>query len=805
MKILKFGGKSLSNGIEINNAISTIKQSIDNKENLAVVISARGRTTNILEELLETAKKGADYTPLWEEFIFYQKVPFNNIDYKAEFKLIEDVLKGVALTQEYSLKVKDLILAQGELLSAKLIKTLLQQENISSEIVDTRLLFKTDATFGNATINEEVSKEKTVNYFKQLDPKNLPIITGFIAATPQNETTTLGRSGSNYTASLLANFLDAEAIINYTNMDGIFTANPEIVEKAKVIEQLNYSEAHELASFGIPILHPKTISPLVEKNIPLTILNISNNGNKKTVIINTENNKSIKAITMQDDVALISIKGKGLLGKKGTDARIFSSISSKEISIGIVSQGSSERCISFVLPKNNVKEAQEVLLEEFQLEIFQKDIQTIEADENIAVVTIIGQTINKFASSLAYLEQNKIPILLINNTISGSNISLVIPNNNLTKAVNIIHSQIFGATKTLNIAIIGKGTVGSALITQIQNSKAKIEANKAIELNIFAIAGSKKALLNKNGLSVNWQSEYEELKESKNITQQIIDYAQANHLENLVAIDNTASAQFIENYIPFIENGFDLISSNKIANTQEYVRYSNLRISIKRHDKQYLYETNVGAGLPIIDTIRVLHESGENITRIRGVFSGSLSYLFNTFSESEKPFSYFLKEAIKQGFTEPDAREDLCGNDVARKLLILARELDLKNEFEDIAIDNLIPEALRTGSKEDFMANLEQIDTHYAALKSKLKEGQVLRYIGDLSGNLQESKGVLSVELVAVDKNSALGNLKGSDSIIEIFTESYGSNPITIIGAGAGAEVTARGVFGDLLRIADKK
>ena len=805
MKILKFGGRTLSNGNELTKVIAIIKKYIDNHSDIAIVVSAREKTTNILEELLETAKNGADYSTKWETFKAYQIAPKKDIDVKNEFQLIQDVLNGVKLTNEYSLKVKDLILAQGEILSAKLLQGLLKEENITSHIVDTREVFETNSNFGNATIHEEISKEKTIAFFNQLPEKTVPIITGFIASNQNKETTTLGRNGSNYTASLVANFLDAEEIISYTHINGIYTANPEIVAKAKVIEHLSFNEAHELASFGIKILHPKTISPLVEKNIPLTILNTSNNGNKKTVISNTENNKSIKAITMQDDVALISIKGKGLLGKKGTDARIFSSLSSKEISIGIVSQGSSERCISFVLPKNNVKEAQEVLLEEFQLEIFQKDIQTIEADENIAVVTIIGQTINKFASSLAYLEQNKIPILLINNTISGSNISLVIPNNNLTKAVNIIHSQIFGATKTLNIAIIGKGTVGSALITQIQNSKAKIEANKAIELNIFAIAGSKKALLNKNGLSVNWQSEYEELKESKNITQQIIDYAQANHLENLVAIDNTASAQFIENYIPFIENGFDLISSNKIANTQDYSKYHNLRRTIKQNNKHYLYETNVGAGLPIIDTIRVLHESGENITRIRGVFSGSLSYLFNAFSESEKPFSYFLKKAVEKGYTEPDAREDLCGNDVARKLLILARELDLKNEFEDIAIDNLIPEALRTGSKEDFMANLEQIDTHYATLKNNLKENQVLRYVGDMGGDLQQTKGELSVKLATVDKNSALGNLKGSDSIIEIFTESYGTNPITIIGAGAGAEVTARGVFGDLLRIADKK
>jgi homoserine dehydrogenase len=319
------------------------------------------------------------------------------------------------------------------------------------------------------------------------------------------------------------------------------------------------------------------------------------------------------------------------------------------------------------------------------------------------------------------------------------------------------------------------------------------------------VAGSKKILLNKNGISEDWKNEIETVTDGLNHTQTIIEYAEKNHLENLIVIDNTSSEEFVENYSSYIENGFDLISSNKIANTQKFKKYKTLREGLSKHKKTYLYETNVGAGLPIIDTIRILHESGENITRIKGVFSGSLSYLFNSFSESDLPFSDFLKNAIKLGFTEPDPREDLCGNDVARKLLILARELDLENEFEEIEIENLIPESLRNGDTKHFLENIESINTHYSEIKEKLEEGHVLRYIGDLSGNLQENKGNLKVELVAVPKNSALGNLKGSDSIFEIYTESYKDNPITIIGAGAGAEVTARGVFGDLLRIAEKK
>jgi aspartokinase/homoserine dehydrogenase 1 len=395
--------------------------------------------------------------------------------------------------------------------------------------------------------------------------------------------------------------------------------------------------------------------------------------------------------------------------------------------------------------------------------------------------------------------------LLINNTLSGNNISLVIEKKDVKKAVNLIHSQIFGVAKNINIAIFGKGTVGKSLIDQIVKSHAKIVKRKETNLNIFAIVGSNKILLNKNGVDANWESEFNNRGADNNSIDTVITYAQNHHLENLIAIDNTASPEFTDNYIPLIENGFDLVSSNKIANTNSYEAYKLLRSKLKAYKKQYLYETNVGAGLPLIDTIKLLHDSGENITRIKGVFSGSLSFLFNEFSDSDDSFDTTLKQAVDKGFTEPDPREDLCGNDVARKLLILARELDLKNEFEDISIENLIPEDLREGSKDEFLGQLNKLNPHYIAKKESQKPGHVLRYIGDLHGDLQKDKGILDVKLVSVPKESSLGSLKGSDSIFEIYTESYGDKPIVIQGAGAGAEVTARGVFGDLLRIAASK
>ncbi|MBL4664206.1 MAG: aspartate kinase [Flavobacteriaceae bacterium] len=366
--------------------------------------------------------------------------------------------------------------------------------------------------------------------------------------------------------------------------------------------------------------------------------------------------------------------------------------------------------------------------------------------------------------------------------------------------------------KKINIAIFGHGNVGSILIDQIIASQETIYKRRDFDLTIFSVANSTSVLLNSEGVSATWKKD----KLTNGIPysiSQIITFAKRNSLKNLIAIDNTASTQFIQNYEELIENGFHLVSSNKVGNTQSLSFYRNLREVLQKNNKEYLYETNVGAGLPLIDTIKLLHLSGENITRIKGVFSGSLSYIFNHFSsvnesqeitigEKRKSFSTVVKDAIQKGFTEPDPREDLCGNDVGRKLLILARELDLHCEFEEVSIQNLIPKSLRKITKEAFLTRLNELDVSFHIKRRSLSKGQVLRYVGDLHGDLSKEKGgILDVKLISVPKNSMLGQLKGSDSLFEIYTESYGDHPIIIQGAGAGATVTARGVFGDILRL----
>lgn len=805
MKIIKFGGKSLANGKGIEQTLSIIEEYAQQKTPIIIVLSARGNTTNQLLELLQKAQKGLDYSADWEALKNYQIAPAIAVDLSAEFDLIQRTLQGIQLLQDYSPKVQDLILAQGELMATKTIAAILQSRTIDSKAVDSRQFLTTDSQFGNAQIQETISEAKTIVFFKQKQLNYLPIVTGFIAANELGVTTTLGRNGSNYSTALIAKYLQADEVINYTHVNGIYTANPEQVTDARIIEKLNYQEANELASFGASILHARSIVPLMERNIPLRILNTFNPHSQGTYISQYTNNSTIKSVAVQKSVCIINIEGKGLLGQVGIDARIFGTLHLHNINIGVISQGSSEQSVGFVIDKQDTQKAIQALEIEFGKEIKNKAINSILAIKDIAVITVIGQNIQGFSKSYQSLINNNIDILLINNTIHGNNISLVVAEKDVNKAVNSIHSQIFGVAKNINIAIFGKGTVGGTLLAQILSSKAQILKRKEIKLNVFAIVGTQKVLLTKNGIDQDWEQQYKQATENTNGVQQVIDFAKANHFENLIAIDNTASTTFVQDYTTLVQNGFDLISSNKIANTESYASYQALRQILKQHNKKYLYETNVGAGLPLIDTIKLLHDSGENITRIRGVFSGSLSYIFNHYSVLEQSFSSILQEAIQKGFTEPDPREDLCGNDVARKLLILARELDLENEFGEISIQNLIPESLRGGTTADFLAQLEELNPHYQQIKADQAEQHVLRYVGDLHGDLQQNKGILEVNLVSVPKKSALGQVKGSDSIFEIYTKSYGDNPIVIQGAGAGAEVTARGVFGDLLRIAEKK
>jgi len=506
-------------------------------------------------------------------------------------------------------------------------------------------------------------------------------------------------------------------------------------------------------------------------------------------------------INIYQNKALVNFEGKDFLGQIGVDSRIFRVLNDTGISVGVISQQAIENGISVLVDENDAEDAVRVLSEEFKNEKAKGAVSNIYSINNVAVIGFVSENYNKILSEL---QRNKIFPLLLNQIASAGRVNIVVTDNQTEIAKNIVETEIYGKPKVVHLALIGHGNVGGTLVEQILDSSHDILTRKRLQLKIVAIANSKKMALNKGGFGSDWRQKVN-YSQTESSVEGLIDYAKEHHLENLVMVDNTASKDFVKHYDVFVDNGFDIVSSNKIYNTLPIASYRNLRKSLEKNKKQYLYETNVGAGLPLIDTIKLLHLSGENITRIKGVFSGTLSYVFNNFSLRNDKFSTIINEALEKGFTEPDPREDLSGSDVARKLLILARELDLINEFEDINIQNLVPENLLSVSKSEFLSRLEELDEEYQKIKDNQEPGHVLRYVGDLHGDLQKEKGELDVKLISVPATSALGQLKGSDSIFEIYTESYGENPIVIMGAGAGAKVTARGVFGDILRLSEKK
>lgn len=510
---------------------------------------------------------------------------------------------------------------------------------------------------------------------------------------------------------------------------------------------------------------------------------------------------SNKNLNIYANKAVVNFEGKDFLGQIGIDARIFTALNGAGISVGFISQQAIENGISVLVDEQDAEAAVACLKNEFHEEILNKNVENIAAVKGISVVGFVSENYQKI---LAELQRNHIfPILLNQNAASGR-VNLVVNAAHEEKTRNIIETEIFGKPKPVHLAMIGHGNVGATLIEQILDSSHDILKRKRIDLRIVAVANSRKMAFNKAGFGSDWRQRIN-YSNTPSAPQHLLDFVKEHQFENLILVDNTASSDFVAHYQMFAENGFDLVSSNKYFNTQPISQYRSLRSTLEKNKKKYLYETNVGAGLPLIDTIKLLHLSGENITRIKGVFSGSLSYIFNNFSVRNENFSTIVREAMDQGFTEPDPREDLSGNDVARKLLILARELDLVNEFSDINIKNLVPETLQTLPKDEFITRLDELNEEFSLIKNAQEPAHVLRYVGDLHGDLQQEKGDLEVKLISVPANSALGQLKGSDSIFEIYTESYGENPIVIMGAGAGAKVTARGVFGDILRLSETK
>lgn len=806
MKILKFGGKSLDNGSGILTVLDIIIDNYRAGEAPVVVVSARGKSTDALLALAEQACAGKSYEAALQAFWEHQ-CQDTTLRFEAERVQLERLLSGISLLGECSPRTADELVSYGEVLSSQYVAQALKDRGYEAVAIDSGDFLVTDAHYGSASVFTEASRERCRALFAGLPAGVIPIVTGFIARDEAGRRTTLGRNGSNYSAALLANFLEASLMENYTHVDGIYTANPSVVAEARKIDELSYADAAELSQFGAEILHIKTIEPLQERGIPLRVLNTFSYGEESngTLVTAHPRDKVVRALASLSGKALIHFEGRNMLGRSGIDARIFRSFEAAEVSVSLIAQGSTERGTAIVVDEEDADRAVEALLQEFHHDLETGHVTKIYAEKGLAVVAIIGLNLLEFDRPYRALVRNRIlPILLSNSVPENTLCLLVRDDEEREKALKVIHGELFERPKRIHLAVIGHGTVGGAFIGQIIQQRELLIAQKNIDLRIFAIADSRHLLLSPSGAEADWATELERAPFSGDLAEAIISYGQRQALENMILVDNTSSPVIASHYARYAAEGFDIVSSNKKANIAPYADYSYLRDTLQRHRRSYRYETNVGAGLPLIDNLKLLHLSGERITRIHGLFSGSLSYIFNRLTEEpERSLRSIVEESARLGLTEPDPREDLSGEDVARKVLILVRELDVPAELSDVRWENPVPEALRSLSLEDFWARFGELEASIEALRATAKPDEVLRYVGDIVWDDVRQEATLSAGLRLVSRTSPLGRVSGADSCFEIYTESYGSQPIVIQGAGAGAAVTARGVFGDVLRLAE--
>ena len=806
MKILKFGGKSLDNGRGIAKVLDIIIDNYRAGESPVVVVSARSKSTDALLALAEQACAGEEYEPALHAFWAHQ-CQDTTLRFEAERVKLERLLSGISLLGECSLRTSDELVSYGEVLSAHYVAHALQERGYLAVPVDSGDFLVTDAHYGGASVFTELSRERCRALFAGLPEGGIPIVTGFIARDEEGRRTTLGRNGSNYSAALLANFLEASLMENYTHVDGIYTANPSIVPEARKIDELSYADAAELSQFGAEILHIKTIEPLQERGIPLRVLNTFSYGEESngTLVTSHPRDKVVRALASLSGKALIHFEGRNMLGRSGIDARIFRAFEAAEVSVSLIAQGSTERGTAIVVDEEEADRAVEALKQEFHHDLQAGFVTRIYAEKGLAVVAIIGLNLLEFDRPYRALVRNRIlPILLSNSVPENTLCLLVRDDEEREKALKVIHGELFERPKRIHLAVIGHGTVGGAFIGQIIQQREQLIVQKNIDLRIFAIADSRHLLLTAAGADADWAAQLEGASFSGDLGEAIITFSQQQALENVILVDNTSSPLIASHYARYAAEGFDIVSSNKKANIAPYTDYRYLRDTLQRHRRSYRYETNVGAGLPLIDNLKLLHLSGERITRIHGLFSGSLSYIFNRLTEEpDRSLRSIVEESARLGLTEPDPREDLSGEDVARKVLILVRELDVPAELSDVRWENPVPEALRSLSVEDFWAHFDELEASIEALRATAQPDEVLRYVGDIVWDDRQQRATLTTGLRLVPRTSPLGRVSGADSCFEIYTESYGSQPIVIQGAGAGAAVTARGVFGDVLRLAE--
>jgi aspartokinase/homoserine dehydrogenase 1 len=813
MKILKFGGTSVGNAERILHVVEIIQNyhSIDTK--IAVVFSAFGGVTDQLIELSSKAtKRDNSYLGLYQDLRLKHLDIFDILVTHPKrksalkhvidhFDELHDILKGLYLLRELTPRILDNILSYGERLSSFIISEALRSKDIECKYVNAAKIIKTDSSFGNAHINYDLTNKNIKHHFKT--NSQIQIITGFIASNDDGEITTLGRGGSDFTASIIGAALKVEEIEIWTDVDGILTADPRKVKEAIPLRAVTYQEAMEMSYFGAKVIYPPTMQPAFDSNIKIRIRNTFNPSFKGTIILEKQPKIqfSAKGISSVDNITLLRISGSGLFGNEGITSRIFDALAEEKIKSLLLTQGSSGLSICIAVPPQDGIRAKKVIEKELRLEIFDKQVREINAEKNLSIVAVVGEDMRHTpgisGKVFDALGKNGVNIIAIAQGSSELNISFVIKNDDLSKALNVLHDALFLAErKVYNIFLVGTGLVGKALLKYIDDKKNFLKNERGIEIRVIGVANSKKMYFDLNGIEFgSWYEVLVKSKQKSDIKKYIAEMKRLN-LANSIFVDCTANETAIPFYYDILDSNISITTPNKIANTKDLAFYKNLRKITQKKNVKFLYSTNVGAGLPIISTIKDLIASGEKIVKIEGILSGTLSYLFNSFKGQTK-FSDIVKSAKENGYTEPDPRDDLNGLDVARKLLILIREIGIDFELEEIEVDNLVPvQARKVKSIKSFFNILKGADKIFDERKVAAERNKsALRYVA----KYENCKA--TVKLIEVNQWHPFYNLNGNDNVVAITSHNYSTQPLIIRGRGAGAEFTASGIFADILRI----